>query len=222
MFEKNLDFLSEKMAEDIRNTKAAVIGTGALGQMTAHELVRLGFEQIVLMDDDLMEYSNFNRQLYAVHSTLGEYKANILAENLKDIKPDLRVDVHLKRLDDSGCLKYLEGCEILIDCVDHIPTKCYMEELAEQMNIPMIHGAVDGWFGQVTTIYPKDKVMKRLYPTWITQERTALMPTVSIISSIQAAEAVKIAAGFDTENLLRHKVMFVDLLSNDFSYIKLD
>lgn len=94
MFEKNMDFLTPKEAEKIENTKVAVIGTGALGQMVTHELVRSGFKDLILMDPDRMDYSNFNRQLYAAYSVLEQFKAEILAAQMKDIAPDIRLQVY--------------------------------------------------------------------------------------------------------------------------------
>ena len=76
LFEKNMDFFTLPQAERIRRTKVAVIGAGALGQMVAHQLVRSGFEKLILIDKDVLEYSNFNRQLYAVNSTVNQSKVS--------------------------------------------------------------------------------------------------------------------------------------------------
>ena len=84
MFQKNLEFLTEEQAEKISRRKVAVVGTGALGQMAAHELVRSGFEQITLIDSDIMDESNFNRQLYAANSTMNQLKVNVLEKGLKE------------------------------------------------------------------------------------------------------------------------------------------
>ena len=78
MFEKNLEFLEEEETERIRGVRAAVIGLGALGQMAAHELVRGGMERLTLVDGDVMEQSNLNRQLYAdILTILSDYFTGI-------------------------------------------------------------------------------------------------------------------------------------------------
>lgn len=91
LFEKNMDFFTLPQAERIRRTKVAVIGAGALGQMVAHQLVRSGFEKLILIDKDVLEYSNFNRQLYAVNSTVNQSKAAVLKARLLDIHPQIDV-----------------------------------------------------------------------------------------------------------------------------------
>ena len=125
MFEKNMDFLTPKEAEKIENTKVAVIGTGALGQMETHELVRSGFKDLILMDPDRMDYSNFNRQLYAAYSVLEQFKAEILAAQMKDIAPDIRLQVYTEFLDGSNGQKIIAGRDILVDCVDDFRSKFY-------------------------------------------------------------------------------------------------
>ena len=161
MFEKNKDFFKPDEIEKLERSKIAVIGTGALGQMVAHTLVRSGIKNMLLMDFDRMEYSNFNRQLYAKISTLGAYKAEVLAEELRDISSDLSLNVYVERLDEINGVERINDCDILVDCVDYVPAKLYMEQLAEQLEIPLVHGAVEGWYGQVTTIFPGDKTLHR-------------------------------------------------------------
>lgn len=217
MFRKNLDFLTPAEAEKIKHVKAAVVGVGALGQMAAHELVRIGFEKIILIDKDVMDESNLNRQLYAATSTMNQLKVDVLCKGLKDICPGADITVH------SGFLNAVNGrdlvgdADILLDCVDDIPTKLYLEKLAAELGIPMVHGAVEGWYGQVGTIYPGDSVLSVLYKTKKVQEVSALVTTVNIIASLQVNEVIKIAT--ENENILRHKVLFVDLRTCDFSYI---
>lgn len=219
MFEKNKDFFKQDEIEKLENTKIAVIGTGALGQMVAHTLVRSGIKNMLLMDFDQMEYSNFNRQLYAKMSTLGAYKAEVLAEELRDIVPELSVDVYVERLDKMNGIERIHDCDILVDCVDHVPAKLYMEQLAEQLEIPLIHGAVEGWYGQVATIFPGDKILHMLYQKEKEQKVSALMPTVNMVASVQAMEVIKIVTCH--KEILRHRILFMDLQMNDYSYINI-
>ncbi len=217
MFQKNLDFLTPAQAEKIRHTKVAVIGAGALGQMAAHELVRSGFEILRLIDKDVVDGSNFNRQLYAANSTLNQRKVSVLKKGLMDIRPGAQISVHCDFLNGTNGKDLVEGADILLDCVDDIPTKLYLENLAEELGIPMVHGAVEGWHGQVTVIYPGDSVLPVLYQTKKAQKVSALVTTVNVIASLQVNEVIKIA--IENKNILRHRVLFADLWNGDFSYI---
>lgn len=219
MFRKNLDFLTPEDAEKIKHTKVAVVGAGALGQMAAHELVRSGFEKLILIDKDVIDESNLNRQLYAAASTMNQLKVDVLSKGLKDICPGNDITVHSGFLNEANGKELVGAADILLDCVDDIPTKLYLERLAAELGIPMVHGAVEGWYGQVSTIYPGDSVLSALYQTKKVQAVSALVTTVNIIASLQVNEVIKIAA--ENENILRHKVLFADLRSCDFSYINI-
>lgn len=219
MFQKNLDFLTMAQTEKIKDTKVAVIGAGALGQMAAHELVRSGFEKIVLIDKDVMDEGNLNRQLYASHSTLGQLKVEVLAEQLRDIYPDVQLTVYPDFLDVNNGQQLAGDADIIVDCVDDIQVKLYLEQLACELGIPMVHGAVEGWYGQTAVIYPGDALLQILYHKKKKQAISALVTTVNTIASLQVNEVIKIA--IENENILRHKVLFADLLTGNFSSINI-
>lgn len=213
MFEKNLEFLTEDESRKIRKTKAAVVGLGALGQMAAHLLVRSGFEQLILVDGDRVEESNFNRQLYADILTLYRPKAEVVCERLWDISPRLKTEVHPVYLDRENGPELIGDADLILDCVDRIETKLYLEELAEMKNIPLIHGAVNGWMGQAAVIFPGDRILHTIYAGRGDQKESALMVTVNAIASVQAAEALKYACGKPTR--FRGKMVCLDLLNGE-------
>ena len=216
MFQKNLEFLTEEQAEKISRRKVAVVGTGALGQMAAHELVRSGFEQITLIDSDIMDESNFNRQLYAANSTMNQLKVNVLEKGLKDSRPEAQITVHSERLNEAIGKALIGDVDILLDCVDDIPSKLCLEKLAEELGIPLVHGAVEGWYGQVAVVYPGDGLLSMLYRTKKDQQVSAMVTTVNVIASLQVNAVIKIA--IESENILRHRVLFADLWKGDFSF----
>ena len=211
-----MDFLTAEQAERIRRTTVAVVGAGALGQMAAHQLVRGGFEKLILIDKDVLEYSNFNRQLYALDSTVNQSKAEVLKAGLLDIRPQADIRICEAFLDEHNGRHLMSGADLMMDCVDDADTKVYLEKLAEELKIPLIHGAVEGWYGQAATIFPGDALLEQIYKYPKKQDVTALMPTVCVVAALQAGEALKLAAGCG--ELLRRKVMFVDMLNSDFSW----
>ena len=219
LFEKNMDFFTLPQAEQIRRTKVAVVGAGALGQMAAHQLVRSGFEKLILIDKDILEYSNFNRQLYAADSTVNQSKVAVLKTKLLDIHSQIDVKTHETFLNESNGKALVSEADIVVDCVDDIETKIYLEKLMTEINVPLVHGAVEGWYGQVTTILPGDRVLERLYMHRKKQEVTALMLTISAVTALQVAEVIKLATG--SGELLHHRVMFVDMLNSDFSWVSM-
>ena len=219
MFEKNLDFFKTEECEHIEQMKVAVIGAGALGQMAAHTLVRSDVKSLFLMDPDRMEKSNFNRQLYADTTNLGEYKVDVLKEALEAIEPEMQIRVGKCYLTKENGLEYLKDMDVILDCVDDIYTKLILEELAEQLGIVLVHGAVEGWYGQVSTIFPGDRILQKLYPTTKKQMVSAHVGVVNLVAAMQAMEVIKYAMG--RGELIRHRVMFLDTLTNDYSYMNI-
>ena len=97
--------------------------------------------------------------------------------------------------------------------MDQIKTKLYLEELAEEKGVPLIHGAVNGWTGQAAVIFPGERVLSAVYANSAEQKESALMITVNVIASVQAAEAVKYACGRTSR--LRGRLLCVDLLNGE-------
>ena len=108
-----MDFLTAEQAERIRRMIVAVVGAGALGQMAAHQLVRGGFEKLILIDKDVLEYSNFNRQLYALDSTVNQSKAEVLKAGLLDIRPQADIKICKTFLDECNGKHLLSGACLL-------------------------------------------------------------------------------------------------------------
>lgn len=217
MFEKNNDFLSAEETDRIRRTRVMIVGAGALGQMAAHTLVRSGFTRLTVADADCFTAGNENRQLYALPETEGQKKVKVLQAELKRIskEADLRaVDLFVE---ETNGRQLAAQADILVDCVDDIRTKKYLEKLAGSLDLCLVHGAVEGWFGQVTTVYPGDGTLAFLYPEDRVQTETALMATVNVVASLQAAEVIKLATG--SGEILRKKVLYVDMRGGDFSCV---
>lgn len=217
MFEKNLEILSRGEAEKIRGTKAAVIGLGALGQLAAEMLARSGFEYLVLCDGDRVEQSNLNRQLYGDIMTIGMSKAEVVCARLSDISPRMKLNVCDCFLNRENAEAILKGTDLILDCVDSIPVKLYLEEKAEEIKIPLIHGAVEGWFAQVSTVFPGDGTLSVVYEKRREQKITALMPAAALAASLQASEALKLAMG--EEPSFRGRLLCADLKSGEFDSV---
>lgn len=219
MFEKNKDFLTTEETDRIRNTHVVIVGAGALGQMAAHTLVRSGFIRLTVVDGDCFTSDNANRQLYATPETEGLKKVHVLQTELKKINREVQIRAEDLFVNETNGCRLADTADILVDCVDDIRTKKYLEQLAGSLGICLVHGAVEGWYGQVSTVYPGDKTLAFLYPEDRVQQVSALMVTVNVVASLQAAEVIKLA--ICSPESLRRKILYVDMRSGDFSCIRL-
>ncbi len=109
---------------DVRKARVAVIGAGGVGCFALEMLARSGIEHITVMDDDIFTESNMNRQLYALYSTLGEYKVDVVKTRIKDINPDCEVTVYRERYTAAtASMLDLTAFDYVIDAIDTVTDK---------------------------------------------------------------------------------------------------
>lgn len=163
----------------------------ALGQTVAEELVRLGANQIALFDEDEMTLHNCNRQIYANQTTLGQKKVQVAVQQLKRINPYGNYVGFEQMITVENGYDWLKDRDVIFDCVDDPKTKIELEELAKQLDIPLVHGAVNQWYGQVALVLPNDNLLKEIYKNCKKEESNTNVMTVNMIASMQVAELCK-------------------------------
>jgi len=222
-YSKNVRTLSIEENESLRNFRVCVVGCGGLGGFVIEELGRLGIGFITAVDGDVFDESNLNRQLLSDVNNLGFSKALAAEARMKNVNPDITITPIMKRLDKDNGMDIIRGHDVIIDALDNIESRLILEELAENAGIPLVHGAIGGWFGQATTIFPGDRTLSRLYPNGakhgIEKELGNPSFTPALIASVQVSEALKIL--IKRGNLLRKKILTVDLLNLEYEIIEL-
>ena len=118
--------LGAERMERLRQSHVLVVGTGGVGAYAAEMLVRAGVGRMTLLDADRVQPSNINRQLCALHSTVGEEKVRVLERRFKDINPDLRLVVRPEYLEEQDVEALLDGehYDFIADAIDTIAPKC--------------------------------------------------------------------------------------------------
>ena len=124
----------------LREASVFVCGTGGVGSWAVETLVRCGVGKLVMMDADIVKPSNINRQLCALHSTLGHPKVEVLAERMRDISPEATIIALAKHLAPEECRPFLEEqhFDCVIDAIDERPTKLALLEACYHMKLPVI------------------------------------------------------------------------------------
>ena len=109
---------------------------------------------------------------------------------------------------------------MVIDALDSVCGKMMLQEICRLYDIPMVHGAIGGWFGQITTIFPGNDTLSLIYGEGAEVSQELGNPSFSpaVIASIQASEAIKVL--LESENVLMRKLLFVDLMTNDFQIVE--
>ncbi len=223
---RNLKTFSFSDQARLLGAKVAVIGLGGLGGTVAEILARLGTGRLVLVDGDIFEEHNLNRQLLSRRSNLGQSKAKEAARRVKEVNPAVEVVIWEKFFKPGSAQALLDGVAAVVDCLDAIDTRFLLEEAARKMNLPLISAAVAGFSGHVTTVFPADQGLRLIYgpPEHLQATRGAetglgcLAPAVSMLGCLEAMEVCKVILG-KAENL-RNKLLLVDL--NDYLFQVLD
>jgi len=220
---RNRELISESEQAVLGEKTVAVVGLGGLGGYIAEQLARLGFGRLILIDGDKVEESNLNRQLFAVERTLGMFKAAAALERLTEVNREVAYSVHSEFLTAENGKALLSGADIVMDALDTIPARFMLQRICEDIGIPLVHGAIGGWWGQVCVVFPGDRTISQIYPT---EDATGAESeygnpacTPGIVASVQTAEALKICLG--RPGVLRGKLLRIDLLDHGYHVIQL-
>ncbi|MBW2182068.1 MAG: HesA/MoeB/ThiF family protein [Deltaproteobacteria bacterium] len=217
---RNRESISINEQLKLAQSKVSVIGSGGLGGSIILILARLGIGGLVIIDHDVFDETNLNRQAISSTAVLGISKCEEAERMVKNINPGIIITSHNKKLKPNTAVEVLEGCHVAVDALDNIADRFILEKAVKTLNIPMVHGAVAGFSGQVMTIFPEDNGLEAIYGkqparTTDSDRPEALMGvpavTPSIIASYQAMEVVKIL--LNKGNLFRNCLLYIDLES---------
>lgn len=215
--------LSQKENLHLRTLRVAVVGCGGLGGYIIEMLARLGIGYLTVIDGDVFEPSNLNRQILSKPENIGEPKAREAKLRVKEINPEITTVAVYEFLSDDNAKEFLNGHDLIMDALDNIESRRIIEKAAEKLNTPLIFGAIAGWYAQVCTIMPGDRVLERLYPEGMEKgaETHYGNPsfTPALAASIQVAEAIKVL--LNKGSLLRNKVLSINLLNHEYQVVEL-
>ncbi|HUI39559.1 MAG TPA: HesA/MoeB/ThiF family protein [Methanothrix sp.] len=196
--------------ECLKDARAFIAGAGGLGSPIAVYLAAAGIGEIVIVDKDTVELSNLNRQILHWEKDIGEKKATSAQEKLLAMNSDIRVEAICDTLDEQNILDLAKGSDLIIDAMDNYPTRYLLNRISLKMRVPFLHGAVNGFYGQATTILPGRSACLRCI--FARPPPPSPVPVVGvtpgIIGLIQATEAIKFLTG--TGELLAGKLLIWD------------
>jgi sulfur-carrier protein adenylyltransferase/sulfurtransferase len=210
------------------DSKVLLIGAGGLGSPASLYLAAAGVGRLGIVDADVVDESNLQRQI--VHSTerLGEAKVDSAKRTVEALNPDVEVVAYKERLSSENIERILaDGWDVIIDGADNFPTRYLVNDASIWHDIPVVHGSIYRFEGQVTVFKPHEGPCYRcLFPTPPPPE---LAPSCAeggvlgvlpgVIGSLQANEALKLALGIG-ESLVGRLLLF-DALSTEVSEVKL-
>ena len=146
--------LGREKTERLRRAHVLVVGLGGVGAYAAEMLCRAGIGHMTIVDADTVQPTNINRQLLALHSTLGQYKADVLAARFRDINPDIRLDVLPVYLKNEAITELLdsERFDFVVDAIDTVAPKCYLIYNALKRGLKIVSSMGAGAKSDITQV----------------------------------------------------------------------
>ncbi|HBB92134.1 MAG TPA: dinucleotide-utilizing protein [Bacteroidales bacterium] len=214
--------------EKLRNARVLVVGAGGLGSPVLEYLVAAGVGHIGIMDYDVLDLSNLNRQVLYTEEELGLPKAVQAAGRLRKMNPDVDIRVYFQKLTPDIALGILSDYEIVADCTDNFTVRYLISDACVILNKPVVYGAVYQFEGQLTVFnYQGGPTLRCLQPE---QPHPLEVPSCAeggvigtiagIIGTLQANEVIKMVLGIG--EVLSGKVLVFNALDNGSYFFHLD
>jgi len=213
--------------EKLKSSSALIIGTGGLGSPISLYLAAAGIGRIGLVDYDVVDTSNLQRQIIHSHDTLDKLKVDSARTRMLGLNPHIQIDTYNEPFTTENALRIASGYDIIIDGTDNFPTRYLSNDVAVFLGIPNIYGSIYQFDGQASVFYAKEGPCYRcLFPS---PPPPHLVPSCAeggvlgvlpgTIGSIQATEAIKMLLGIGSS--LVGRLLLYNALDMTFDYVKL-
>ena len=216
-YKRNLPALTEDECRTLNKKRVLVVGCGGLGGHIIDMLSRIGIGHLRVVDGDIFEPSNLNRQLFSEVPLLGEGKAKVAKARVQRINPDIEIEAIEENMDAANVDYLLNGCDIVMDALDNIPSRRVLSSACKRVGVPYVYGAIQGWVAQAAVSMPGDDLIGKLFPEDLAiQDKSALSFTPALCASVQVSLCVKLLTGKPVES---GTVYYYDLLNQEFESI---
>lgn len=220
-YTRNLGPLTEEECLLLRKRRVFLAGCGGLGGYLLEHLLRLGVGAVTVCDGDVFAPSNLNRQLLADTASLGRPKAEAARMRAALVNPEVAVEALPVFLTAENAPGLLAGHDLALDALDSPAARRILAGACREAGIPLVHGAIRGWYAQAAVILPDSGLMEQLYPadTPAHGDQGSLSPTAGLCAAVQAGEAAKLLCGRPSP--LAGQLLWMDLLAQEYQLLPL-
>lgn len=212
--------------EKLLASRVLIIGMGGLGSPIAMYLAAAGIGHLVLVDDDVVELSNLQRQIAHGTSDIGLSKVESAKQTLENLNPEIKITTYAERLENKKLSDEIAAADIVIDGTDNFSTRFALNKACVENHTPLVSGAATRMEGQVSVFNktPDSPCYRCLYKDEGELDTSCstngvLSPVVGIIGSIQATEAIKVLLNMG--DCLDGKLLILDALYMEWRTLKL-
>ena len=217
--------IGEEGQEQISKLKILQIGAGGLGSPCALYLTAAGIKELTIIDDDVLDVSNLQRQILYNESQLGSVKIESAKEVLSKLNSGVKINAFKDYIDENSIKKYLKGQDFIIDCSDNLKTKFLVNQVTVENQLKCVIAGIKDFYGQIMTINPKTSACYQCVFPKPGEDNTNDAPrsplpvigvTPGILGTLEALEVIKTALSLPN---LENKLLMVNLLDLSFNAI---
>jgi sulfur-carrier protein adenylyltransferase/sulfurtransferase len=218
--------IGQEGQQRLLDAKVLLLGAGGLGSPTALYLAAAGVGTIGIVDNDVVDLSNLQRQVIHTTDRIGVSKVDSAEESMKAINPDVEVVKYDERLDASNVMRIIEGYDVIVDGLDNFPTRYLINDASVRLQIPVVSASILGFDGQLSVFKPYDGPCYRcLYPVPPPAELAPSCGANGVLGVLpgtmgllQATEVVKLVVGAGEP--LVGRLLLYEALSATFTELK--
>jgi molybdopterin/thiamine biosynthesis adenylyltransferase len=210
---------AEAGQQKLKKARVLLAGAGGLGSAAALYLAAAGIGYLRIVDSDAVELSNLNRQVLHWTTDTGKHKVESAAQKLKALNPQINIEAVREKITAANISHLVAGCDLIVDALDNLKTRYFLNAAAVAGRLPLFHGAVSGFEGRAMTVIPGETpCLMCLYRGVDLKGKTPVMgATPGIIACIQATEVIKYLVGLGT--LLKGRLLVYDGLNMKFTEV---
>jgi len=225
-YQRNLGTVGLEGQAKLLRATVAVVGLGGLGGYVTEALARMGVGRLILIDGDVFEEHNLNRQILSAEARLGTDKVLAAQRRVAEINSAVEVIGRAVILTRENLPQLLEGADVVVDGLDRLPVRLVLQQGTQALGMPMVHGSIAGFLGQVMTVFPGDPGLIGLYGEGSELPERGLEAQVGTpaatpmaVAAWEAQEVVKILLG--RGELLRHRLLVMDMETGTIEVLQL-
>ena len=194
-YSRQLPMIGARGQIDLASSTVAVVGLGGLGSLVSYYLAAAGVGKILLIDGERIELNNLNRQILYSTRDVGEWKAEVAAQRLRELNPDIDIEPVRTEISADNVNRILGEADGIVDGLDDWRARLVLDEYSQKTGKPLVHGAVDGFYGQMTVIVPgKTPCLACIAPKDLGYRgcRAALGAAVGLVAVLEALDTIKL------------------------------
>lgn len=218
LFNIGLDGINEEQQNKIINSKIIIAGVGAIGSMVLANLTALGVENIKIIDNKVLEETDYNCGIIHKYSNIGRARVISAKDWVNEFNPNVKLEIEKTRITDLNYQSSIKGYDMIIDCCEDEVDTYALNQIAVKYEKILIHGQAKGFNGHVTTIIPPQTACLSCMiikpQSYENKDYNFIAPTTNIIASIQTNEAIKVIIG--SPDILANKLLTYNGLRNEF------